>query len=130
MRGSNLKSYIRFLLLGIVLMSLVFFTRGLPLSGAKDLLLRLSDSSFLPAVLFLGLGLMNLIARDGQFNSLRYMAHRLSCMFKWGYPRKMPMKYSEFVSKEKEKYSVKPILVVGLFFLMIALLSNILFNRA
>lgn len=124
-----MKSYIRFFILGVLLMSLVFFTRGFSSENTKDLLLKLSDSSFLPAIMFLGLGFMSLMARDGQYNGLRYVAHRVSCMFRWGYPRKTPMKYADFITKDKERVSVKPVLTVGAFFLLIALVSNIIFNK-
>ncbi len=132
-----LKRYLASYGIGFLLALLVANMQGLFRAVVEEPYKILSNALFVPAVLFLSLGLLSWIASDGQFDSLKYVAYYVKQTFRWGWPRPKIQNYHDFISelkadredKKKRRVGYGFLLVVGLTFLLGAGIFNILFNQ-
>lgn len=132
-----IKRYLTSYGIGLLLAALVAHGQGLFDAVVVEPYKILSNAFFVPAVLFLSLGLLSWIASDGQFDSLKYVGYYVKQTFRWGWPRPKIQNYHDYISdlkaeredNKKRKVGFGFLLVVGLTFLVVAGIFNVLFNQ-
>lgn len=125
------KSSAFFLILGHISAGLLAYSGGVfQALSLKEVFHLLADGFFVPGVFFSGIGLLALIARDGQFDGLAYTLYIIREKFVFLRRDDKTADFGEFRSRQKRrKEPVWPILVPGLYFLAVSVIFIILFGR-
>lgn len=119
--SENQKSILVDLLLGLVISVLIFLLKR---SAGYSLLLLLSDCTFVPAVILLGLGGLRLCVNSGSLDMLGFgfstLRNNLRNLGKVNFePREDYLSYTQRVAEERKPYG--HYLISGAFFLVISL---------
>lgn len=127
-----MKKYLTTFAIGLLICLSLAYSQGLFKGpGLQESYRILSDGCFLAGVLIGGLGLLAWISGMGQFNGMRYLAYWLVNTFRWGFPRKAPMSYPEFLKEKPGKQRTANFLVIpGAVFLAMSGLFILLYNQA
>lgn len=90
----------------------------------------LADAFLLPGFFMIAFALLTLIARDGQFDGLRYTLYFLRERFFFLRKDEKTADFGEFRDRlKRSKHSVWPLLGPGLYFFAVSVLFLILYTR-
>ncbi len=125
------KIFLINMILGHLFLLLHVKARGLFIEEKKlqQIFHILADGFFVPSVLLLGLGLLAYIARDGQFDGLKYAFYVLRERFPFLRKDTKTLDFGAYrESRKQKKTPVWPMLIAGAYFLFWAILFNLLFT--
>lgn len=89
----------------------------------------LSDAFFVPSVFLLGIGILSLIAKDGQFTGLTYSFYVFKQRIPFLSKDKETLTYHDYRQKSKKNdLSFWPLIGIGIYFLVMAFIFSRLFN--
>ena len=108
---------------GLALAVIIAAVRGVfTADSAKEILLSLTDGSFVSAILLLGVGLLLYSGNGGTFDMLAYGTKTLFSVFQSDQKRKERESFAEYRARKSETPKpVLPFLIAGLFCLALSL---------
>ena len=123
---SKLKSYILYLIVGLIITAAAAFARGFSFSLSwQEMAAPLSDGTFVAAVILIGFGLLTLVSSAGFFDIMRYGAHRLKQLIPFAAAADETRgSYYDYKQKREEKRG-RPLwgmILVGAFYFLLSLL--------
>lgn len=131
-----MKSFIKYLIgifTGLLIAFVIIATKGVFNSvGAKECFQIISDGFFISGALFLGFGLLTLVANQGAFDGISYLFHTLMVNHNWSKTRyKDKQSYKEYVETKRSNQTngLLFILWIGLGLILIAGLMLYLYHK-
>lgn len=129
MKSGKRSAIINFLVGHVFAFTQAYFRKFFEVETLKEKYLLLSDGFFFPAIIFLSIGLISWMARDGQFDSFRYVLYLGKRRFSFKNKNEKDMTYGEFKKGLQRKEGLLwPFLVNGIYFLVMTIVFNALFG--
>jgi len=113
----------------IAAVGLMFSLGIVKASGVNEVMRILSDSFFVPGAVLCGIGLIAVVSKGGFFDIFGYGFISFVAIFKKDVKKRKYKDYVEYKQAKREsKFSVWFLLIVGLAFILVAVIFLVLFR--
>lgn len=129
-----MKKYIDYIVCGmigfLVILFVFFYQHIFSAPNTKDIWRIISDACYLAGVLIFGSGVLVWVSNEGAFHMMSYGVKKVVNLFrKEENKSSMEKTYFEYhLAMQDEKKHVKPILLVGGIYLILAIISTIIYS--